>query len=1283
MNVTMPPVGAAAGEFQGTSRFRLVRRIGAGGMGVVYEAEDLERGQRVALKTIRHPGSDTVYRLKREFRALADLSHPNLAALYDLVVDDARCFFTMELVYGQDFLSFVGHSPRPEDGGLAFAETISTGDLEREVDTLAPVPVPAPVAATGTPAQPTRAARSGPHLLAPATGLACDEARLRAVLPQLGQGLNALHTAGKVHRDIKPSNIMITRKGRVVLLDFGLVAEIEPIEARPTGSSSGNVVGTVGYMAPEQAGGESRLTGAADWYSVGALVYQALTGRLPFTGPSLRVLMDKQTHSPRPPRALVPQVPRDLDELCVELLARDPRERPTGMAALRRVGAPVEERGASRPTTLPDNQFAGRGAELGKLEQAFTSITSGQAAAVLVSGASGIGKSALIAHWLGEVRRRRPETVVLAGRCYERESVPYKAMDSLIDHLSSHWMQLAPVDAQALLPRDAALLPTLFPVLGRVPAVADAPRGKTVVDPQETRTRAWSALRQVLQRMADRHPLVLFIDDLQWVDGDTVNLLADLMRAPDPPGLLLLLSARREGAETAEALVRRMDVDRQVIEVGPLGAEDAAALAAAHLAGGPPELAERIAREAAGSPFFLLELTRYLQGRDSSEALGKGLDEVLAERFGELPEDARTALEVIAVAGEPVTLRVAGAAAGLPGDEVPRQIRHLRTQRFVRAVGGRADDLVEPYHDRIRESLLGRLAPDRLRRHHRAIAVALTGQASAERLARHWRGAGEGDRAAEYARRAAEEATATLDFDRAAELYRLALELGTYTPEARQKLRTALGHALGRAGRPVEASSEFALAAQESDATTALELRRRAADALLRGGYMAEGLEATRLVLSQLGMRLARTPGRALASMLLRRAWLWLRGLGWRRRDLGQIPQLELTRVDVCEGVALGLANVDVFRSADFCTRFILAALRLGEPSRVVRAIALEADLLAVQARTRRATKLLANLEALVAEHPTPQATSVLYTTQGLIDFGCHNRWRSAHERLSEAMSLYLAHESAIDFELNTVDMFRCMALDQLGDWPELSRRLPALVEAAIRRGDRYASVIFRVVFATPWLMRDDAAEGEAQVSAAIDEWGAARDHYQLQHMFALVSRCNLALYQGDAARAQALLRAEEPQLRRSLLHLAPSNRLLLEQLRGRIQAAVAASPTASAPERKRAAAGARATARWLRRTPHPAGRAVARLVEGSAARALGDDARCASEWAGAERELDGLEMAIWAASVRWQRGKLLGGGEGAELCARAEAEMAARDVARPDRLAVAMVPGVAPGGAA
>ena len=93
-------------EFSGNRRFRIVRRLGAGGMGVVYEAEDAERQERVALKTLKHRDADTIYQLKREFRALADLSHPNLVSLYDLFVDEDACFFTMELIRGKEFLSW-------------------------------------------------------------------------------------------------------------------------------------------------------------------------------------------------------------------------------------------------------------------------------------------------------------------------------------------------------------------------------------------------------------------------------------------------------------------------------------------------------------------------------------------------------------------------------------------------------------------------------------------------------------------------------------------------------------------------------------------------------------------------------------------------------------------------------------------------------------------------------------------------------------------------------------------------------------------------------------------------------------------------------------------------------------------------------------------------------------------------------------------------------------------------------------------------------------------------
>ena len=1278
--------------------YQVVGVLGGGGMGVVYRARDLRRGVTVAVKTMRQVDAASIYRFKQEFRALLDVSHPNLVTLHELISDGRSWFIVMEYIDGDTLLDYVrgpsvparppsaagadsagGEStwssddaPRPSTSGPGPASTLYE-ELPSDVE-----PPPAP------PSQPSEAA----------VGLnEAGRVRLRRCLRQLAEGLAALHRAGKLHRDIKPSNVMVARDGRVVLMDFGLISSREGDNQ----STEGNVVGTAAYMAPEQAAG-LRLSPASDWYSVGVVIYEALSGRRPFLGGTLQVLMDKQKFEPPPLRELVPDAPDDLSALCVDLLRRDPRARPSGDVVLSRLGAaagPAGE-GGSSTSHSGDLPFVGRTAQRAALADAFDDVRDGRTVVVFVHGPSGVGKSALVQRFLDDPAVR-DGAVVLAGRCYECESVPYKALDSLIDALSRYLRRLPPHEAAALLPRDVAPLARVFPVLRRVEAVAAAPRrAAESPDPQELRRRAYAGLRELLARLGDRKPLVLAIDDLQWGDSDSMAVLTEILRPPDPPVLLLVASYRSEEAADNPFLRAALDapevagLDRRELAVGPLSPEEAGALARQLLGGavaGAERRAEVIAGESGGNPFFVAELVRSLHagGADAGqgvEAEGEArdpiaLDEVLWSRVLRLPDDARRLLEVVAVSGRPVRTGVAWQSLNRPGDE-RATLALLRSARLVRgasATSASDGDRVETYHDRVRETVVAHLAPDELVDCHRRLARAFeaSGRADPEILGVHLQGAGETERAGEQFALAAAQAAETLAFERASALYRLALDLLPADFAGRRALRAALGEALANAGRGAEAARAYLAACEGETVAGALELRRKAAMQFLISGHIDQGLDALRDVLRAVGMTLPRTPRQALMSLLYHRARLWLRGVLFRPRDTSQVSAADLTRIDVCWSAGLGLSNVDWIRGADFQSRGLLLALRAGEPYRVARALTVEAAQSSTAGRSthKQTARLLDTAEALTRGSDQPYAQGMLTLARGVSSY-LESRWADALEACDRAEGVFRDRCTGVAWELDTAHAYALWALSHLGRWGELARRFPVLINEARERGDLYAAMnLSTYILSIVRLAADEPDAARAEIDRMAGRW--SREGYHVQHNDRVWASVQIDLYLGDGLAAWARICGHWPTLARSLLLRVQFIRVAMWGLRARC--ALAAATSAPGPPDPYLRSASRDASR-LEREKLPWADAQAQAVRAGLAALRGRRDESIDRLRRTSELFRSCDMSLCAAASDRRLGEALGGADGRALVDRSDALMLSESIRRPDRVADLFAPG-------
>ncbi|MEY4576423.1 MAG: hypothetical protein RL701_1126, partial [Pseudomonadota bacterium] len=377
-------------------RFEFEAYLGAGAIGAVYRVRDKARGLPVALKLLKRVDARSLFHFKSEFRTLANLSHPNLLQLYELVTRGDEWMLTMELVDGTDFLRYVRPSqpdprlptqPPTAASDHSFDDSTQPGDDALSVE---------PTQARNDQSVGAHAERLVPNAVRPQRKLgALDEVRLRASLRQMAEGLRALHAKHFLHRDLKPDNVLVfDETGRVVICDFGLVVEARrPLprkpanDAEPSGTAFGRtatvgIAGTVAFMSPEQAAGQE-LTAATDWYAVGVMLYLALTLTLPIEPQATweATMLAKQQQTPRDPREINPDAPADLSELALALLAPEPSQR----AGYTQVAVSIQQTTArnSHPVRAHD-LLLGRERELAQLEAAFAQARAGELAQVFV-----------------------------------------------------------------------------------------------------------------------------------------------------------------------------------------------------------------------------------------------------------------------------------------------------------------------------------------------------------------------------------------------------------------------------------------------------------------------------------------------------------------------------------------------------------------------------------------------------------------------------------------------------------------------------------------------------------------------------------------------------------------------------------------------------------------------------------------------------------------------------------------------------------------------------------
>jgi len=632
---TSLPIGATFGHYD------IRALLGAGGMGQVYRAFDPRLGREVALKIIGRFAADdesALDRLLREATLASALNHPNIVTIYETGVVGTDRYIAMELVEGSTLRQ---------------------------------------LSAQGLPLS-----------------------RIIGIARQVAEALAVAHASQIIHRDIKPDNVMVRPDGYAKLLDFGL-ARTQPdrFRAGSTGAGrstteAGLILGTIGYMAPEQARGEP-VSAEADVFALGVVLYELVTGRHPFMAASqLGTLNSLLWDTPEPPSLLNPELPRAIDQLIVESLQKDQRLRPGASEVMYRLALAHDSNVATalssvavaprRAAVTPN--LVGREGELEALRQEYDRAQRGKARLVVVSGEAGVGKTTLVEAFVAELEERGEPVRVGRGRCSERlaGSEAYLPVLEALESLQRN-EQLGSLTRLV-----RAVAPSWYAQL-MPPSANDSSAARlaaeTVGGSQERLKREIASLLEEAGRL---HPIVLWFDDIHWADPSTTDLLGYLARRIDSTRLLVLVTVRPSDLRQSRHPFLSLKLDLVTHgfcrEIEPSSLNEAAVERYVALQfpehAFPHSFASMIHARTEGHPLFMADVLRDLRRRQIIQQLdGRWtIAEEMSAVARELPESVRSLIQRKMDALEDADRRLLGAASvqGMDFDSaiVARVLQH-------------------------------------------------------------------------------------------------------------------------------------------------------------------------------------------------------------------------------------------------------------------------------------------------------------------------------------------------------------------------------------------------------------------------------------------------------------------------------------------------------------------------------------------------------------------------------------------------------------------------------